>query len=242
MVNVNRSPSEISARRMAGAALAAFAILMMLAFWFVGRPLVRFASEPERFRQWVDMNGAWGRLAFVGMMALQIFVAIIPGEPLEIGAGYAFGALEGTMLCLLGAVAGSAVVFMMVRRFGTKMVEAFFPREKIRKLKFVQNARQLELLVFLLMFIPGTPKDMIAYFVGLTRMKLRTWILINATARIPSIITSTLGGDALGTGNYEFAGIVFAVTILISLIGVVIYRRMSHGDGGGEHESRRNSD
>ena len=52
MVNVNRSPSEISARRMAGAALAAFAILMMLAFWFVGRPLVRFASEPERFRQW----------------------------------------------------------------------------------------------------------------------------------------------------------------------------------------------
>ena len=39
----------------------------------------------------------WGRVAFIGMVIFQIIVACIPGEPLEIGAGYAFGALEGTI-------------------------------------------------------------------------------------------------------------------------------------------------
>ena len=70
-------------------------------FWFVGRPMLEFVSQPEQFRAWVDSHGVWGRLAFLGMMMFQVFVAIIPGEPLEIGAGYAFGAVEGTLLCVL---------------------------------------------------------------------------------------------------------------------------------------------
>ena len=73
-----------------GVALAA----MGLVFWFVGKPMLQFVSQPDRFRDWVDTHGIWGRLAFLGMMMLQVFVAIIPGEPLEIGAGYAFGILE----------------------------------------------------------------------------------------------------------------------------------------------------
>ena len=79
-------------------------VFMGLLCWFVGRPMIRFVSEPEKFRLWVDEHGIWGRLAFIGMVIFQIIVAIIPGEPLEIGAGYAFGAVEGTILCLIGAV------------------------------------------------------------------------------------------------------------------------------------------
>ena len=77
-------------------------VFMGLLCWFVGRPMIRFVSEPEKFRLWVDEHGIWGRLAFIGMVIFQIIVAIIPGEPLEIGAGYAFGAVEGTILCGAG--------------------------------------------------------------------------------------------------------------------------------------------
>ena len=72
--------------------------------WFVGRPLLKFVSAPEQFRSWVDGHGIYGRLAFIGMMVLQVFIAIIPGEPLESGSGYAFGMWEGTLLCMAGAV------------------------------------------------------------------------------------------------------------------------------------------
>ena len=50
--------------------------------------------------------------------------------------------------------------------------------------------------------------------------------MICSLGRIPSIITSTVGGDALGTKNYWFAVIVFAVTLAISAVGLLIYDRI----------------
>ena len=204
-----------------------FLLLMLAVFYFIGRPLVRYIREPERFRGWVDSHGIMGRLAFICALILQVFFAIIPGEPFEIFAGYAFGIIEGTLLCMLGITFGSILVFLFVRHFGVKAVETFFPREKIDSLKFINNSRKLNILVFIVFLIPGTPKDLLCYFVGLTRMKLSTWILITTVARIPSIITSTIGGDALGLQNYVFAIIVFAATFVISGIGIFVYNRIS---------------
>ena len=208
------------------AAIIGLVVFMGLLCWFVGRPMLRFVSEPEKFRLWVDSHGIWGRLAFIGMVIFQIIVAVIPGEPLEIGAGYAFGAVEGTILCLIGAVLGGAIVVILVRRYGVKLVEVFFSREKIMSLRFMQDSRRLELLVFIVFLIPGTPKDLLCYAVGLTNLRMRDWLLISLVARIPSIITSTIGGNALGEQNYGFAVAVFAVTLTISLCGILIYRHI----------------
>ena len=209
-----------------------FAIIVALIFiaavgYLVGKPMVEFVREPERFRAWVDSSGFVSRVIFVGMVIFQLIIALIPGEPLEMGAGYAFGALEGTILCIIGCVIGSALVFLFVRRFGVKLVEVFFPREKIRSLRFLQDSRRLNLLTFIVFFIPGTPKDLLSYFIGLTDMKLGTWLLITAVARIPSIVTSTVTGDALGLKDYQFALIAFGVTLALSLAGILVYRRLS---------------
>ena len=209
-----------------------FAIVVALLFiaavgYLVGKPMVEFVREPERFRAWVDSSGFVGRVAFVGMVIFQLIIALSPGEPLEMGAGYAFGAVEGTILCIIGCVIGSALVFLFVRRFGVKLVEVFFPREKIRSLRFLQDSRRLDLLTFIVFFIPGTPKDLLSYFIGLTDMKLGTWLFITAVARIPSIVTSTVTGDALGLKDYQFALIAFGVTLALSLAGILVYRRLS---------------
>ena len=209
-----------------------FAIIVALIFiaavgYLVGKPMIEFVREPERFRAWVDSSGFVSRVIFVGMVVFQLIIALIPGEPLEMGAGYAFGAWEGTILCIIGCVIGSALVFLFVRRFGVKLVEVFFPREKIRSLRFLQDSRRLNLLTFIVFFIPGTPKDLLSYFIGLTDMKLGTWLFITAVARIPSIVTSTVTGDALGLKDYQFALIAFGVTLALSLAGILVYRRLS---------------
>ena len=209
-----------------------FAIIVALIFiaavgYLVGKPMVEFVREPERFRAWVDSSGFASRVIFVGMVVFQLIIALIPGEPLEMGAGYAFGAVEGTILCIIGCVIGSALVFLFVRRFGVKLVEVFFPREKIRSLRFLQDSRRLNLLTFIVFFIHGTPKDLLSYFIGLTDMKLGTWLCITAVARIPSIVTSTVTGDALGLKDYQFALIAFGVTLALSLLGILVYRRLS---------------
>ena len=218
--------SEKAKKIIAAASIAVFVLLTAAIAWFVGRPMLKFVSEPEHFRAWVDSGGLMSRVWFLGMQLLQVFVAIIPGEPMEIGAGYAFGAVEGTLLCLAGTTIGSMAVYFFVRRFGVRAVEIFFSKEKIESLRFLRDTRRRNTLVFLLMLIPGTPKDLLSYFVPLTGMGPWTWFWITTVARIPSIVTSTIGGSALGVQNYVFAGVALGVTLLISGVGLLIYRRI----------------
>lgn len=203
-----------------------FVLLSAAVAWLIGKPLLQFVSEPDKFRQWVDSHGLLGPLAFLGMMLLQVFVAVIPGEPLEIGAGYAFGAVEGTILCILGAAIGSTLVFLFVRRFGVRAVEVFISREKIQSLRFLQNTRRVHLFLLVAFLLPGTPKDVLCYVAGLTTLKLGPFILISSICRLPSIVTSTIGGSALGSGQWGMAAIVFAATLVISAIGLWIYKRI----------------
>ena len=207
----------------AWAAIAIFLLLSAAVGWFIGRPLVRFASRPEEFRLWVDGHGLLGMAAYVGMVFLQVVVAVIPGEPLEISGGYAFGALRGSVLCLLGGVLGSVAVFALVRRFGRELVEIFFPREKLEKLIFT---------------VPGTPKDLLCYFAGLTDLSWGKWLLLCTVGRLPSVLTSTIGGSALVVKDYQFAILVFAVTLAVSGVGLLIYRAVCrrHDRKQQEHE------
>ena len=203
-----------------------FILFCVVIGWYIGIPMVRFAEEPEQFRSWVDRSGIWGRLLFVGMVFLQVIVALIPGEPLELAAGYAFGAMEGTVLSMLGIVLGSWVIFIAVRRFGQKLVEVFFPEKDLKQLSFLKNPKKAKALAFILMTIPGTPKDMLSYVAGLTPLSLKDWLTIVVIARIPSLLTSTVSGGAAGEENYLLAGIMLAVTLIFSGVGILYYRKI----------------
>lgn len=218
--------TEKQKKWIAGGGVLLFLLLSGAVFWFAGKPLLRFVSEPERFRIWVDAHGLWGRAAFLGMVLLQILVAVIPGEPLEIAAGYAFGFWEGTLLCVLGTTIGGMLVFSFVRRWGVRVVEIFFPREKIEGLRFLQNEKRVFWTMAVIFLLPGTPKDILSYFAGLTKIKFGHWLLITSLCRLPSVVTSTIGGDALVTGTLPQAALIFAITITLSLTGLAIWRKI----------------
>ncbi len=207
------------------------AILIFLAFMgaltvVIGRPLITFAENPEAFRAWVDASGIWGRVIFVGMVVLQVVVAFIPGEPIELAAGYTFGFVEGSLLTLTGFLLGSWIVFALVRRFGMKLVEVFFHKNKLNEIKFLQNPKKTKVISFLLMLIPGTPKDMLSYFAGMTNLKTLEWLAIVAVGRLPSLLTSTLTGAAAGEENYILTAVSLGVTALLTLAGIWYYRKI----------------
>lgn len=210
------------------AALAGIVTIAVIAYIciYIGIPMMRFVTEPERFRIWVEQHGILGRLVYMLIVFLQVVIALIPGEPVEIAGGYAFGAVEGTLLYLGAAVLGSLTVFLLVRRFGIRLLEIFFSKEKIESLKFLKTNRKRAVLFFFIFMIPGTPKDLLCYYAGLTDMKFAAFLLINIIGRLPALISSTVGGDALGMQSYATAIIVFAVTTLLSLIGYIIYSKI----------------
>ena len=204
--------------------LTLFFLLTVIVALKIGRPMIRFIDDHEKFRAWIDENGLSAKLCFIGMIVLQVIIAIIPGEPLELAAGYAFGSVMGTVMCIIGITIGSVIVFLAVRRFGMKIVCLFFDQEKIDKLKFLHYSKRRNLWIFLIFFIPGTPKDILCYFVGLTDIRLSHWILITSIARLPSVITSTMVAHSAGMQNYTTAIVVLAITVAISLAGMLFYK------------------
>lgn len=208
------------------ASIAVFVVLMALLTIFVGKPLVKYASDPERFKEWIDSYGIGSRIVFVLIVALQVVVAIIPGEPFEIAGGYCFGTFEGLLLVLLGISLGSLIIFGLVGRYQESIVSVFFKEREFKKLAFLKDPMKAKNLAFILNVIPGTPKDLLSYFVGLTPISLKDWLIIVFFGRIPSVITSTLAGECLMRQEYAKTTYVFIATALISLIGLWIYNRI----------------
>ena len=208
-------------------AVGIFLLFCILVGWYIGVPMIRLVREPQMFRDWVDSYGIWGRLLFVGMVVLQVLVAFIPGEPVELAAGYAFGVVEGSLLTMAGFLIGSWMVYALVKRFGVRLVEVFFSRDRIAEFRFLKNPKKAKVLAFILMTIPGTPKDFLSYFAGLTPISTKQWLTIVAISRLPSLLSSTISGAAAGTEKYLLSAVVLTVTLLFSLAGVIYYRQLT---------------
>lgn len=202
----------------------ASAVICVLAL--IGAILLRewFATENiEIIRAFVSEHWFWGTVIFASICAIQVIIALIPGEAVEIAAGLIFGSWQGAIVCLVGIMSGSVIAIMLVRKFGRKFVEALYPREKIDSLPILNDPKKRNATIALLFFIPGTPKDLITYVIGLTEVSIPMYILLTTFARVPSIVMSTFGGDAFAEGQIVKAIIIFAVGAIVSGAGYLIY-------------------
>lgn len=186
--------------------------------------MLQFVSETERIEVWMQLHPYTGPLIYIGMVIFQVVVALVPGEPVEIAGGYVFGAVDGTLLYLIGATIGSLLVFRLVRKFGINLLEMLFGKDKMKELRFFKSSRRSNVLLSLIFIIPGTPKDLLCYYAGLTNIKFKVWFWVCSLGRLPSVVTSMMGGNALETGKYTRAIMVFAITLLLSGVGLLIYR------------------
>ena len=144
-------------------------------------------------------------------------------------------------MSLLASTIGSMLVFRLVRRYGVRLVEVFFSEEKLRAVKFLKTSSKRDFLFLIIFMLPGTPKDLLCYFAGLTDMPAPLWLMICSLGRLPSIVTSTVSGSALGSQNYKLAIVVFAITLLISGVGLFIYDRICKKHAGKESGEEKKS-
>ena len=190
-------------------------------------PVVRNLSTPEgqlEFKNQVASMGVLGYLALFGLQFAQIFLIIIPGEPIEILAGMCYGGIGGLIFITISACIISTIIFFAVRKFGRRFVYSFCSKERIDKIensKLFKNPKKIEFIMLILFMIPGTPKDLIVYIAGLLPLNPLRFILISTFARVPSVVSSTFAGSNLVAGNWKFSVMIYAVTFLI--VGIVIF-------------------
>ena len=190
-------------------------------------PVIRNLSTPEgqiEFKNHVANLGFLGYLALFGLQFAQIFLIILPGEPIEVLAGMCYGGFGGLIFITISVFIITSIVFFAVRKFGRKFVYSFCSKERIDKIensKLFKNPKKIEFIMLILFLIPGTPKDLIVYIAGLLPLKPLRFILISTFARLPSVISSTFAGSSIVAGNWKVSIAIYAVTFLI--VGVIIF-------------------
>lgn len=199
-------------------------VILLLLTFLIGKPILNLANDTEKLKAIIDNNWLLGRLLYITLCIVQVLLALIPSEALEVGGGYIFGYVESTILCLIGISIGSALVIILTKKFGRKFVNLFYSDEKIDSIKIFKNEKRLSGLVFILFLIPGTPKDVMTYVVGLTKLKVSTYLLLTSIARIPSIIISTIAGSMLADDNYHMALLFFTISAVTGIIGFLVYK------------------
>ena len=190
-------------------------------------PVMKNLSTVEgqvAFKQKVESSGVLGLLSLFALEVAQIFLFIIPGEPIEILAGMCYGALWGTVFIMASAGIISTVIFFLVRKLGKKFVY----EKKVKKIensKLFQNPKKIEMIMLILFLLPGTPKDLLVYIAGLLPIKPTRFIVISVLARFPSVISSTLAGANIAVGDWKLGILLYGVIVVAVAILIFIYQK-----------------
>lgn len=201
--------------------------LILVGTFTIGPTLVNAARDPEKLRTELGGNNPRSWLIFIGIQFLQVIFALIPGELIEIAAGYIYGPFLGTVLCLIGVLPATCLIFGLTKLLGRKFTKITLDEKDLKKFSFLNDEKKLTTTFFLLYFFPGTPKDVITYFAGITKIKFLPFLLISVLCRIPSILTSTLAGGALGENKFILTLVIFGVTAVAVLFGWLMFRTIS---------------
>lgn len=190
-------------------------------------PVIKDLSTTEgqlAFKERVSNSGIWGLAALFGLQFAQIFLIILPGEPIEILAGMCYGGIGGLIFITVSAAIITTMIVFLVRKLGRKFVYDFCSEERIKKIensKLFKNTKKIELIMIILFMVPGTPKDLLVYIAGLLPIKPLRFILISTFARLPSVLSSTIAGENILGGDIKMIFIAYALTFAI--VGVVIF-------------------
>lgn len=225
--NQEKNQRRLYSKKVAKIALSTFSVLscVLAAVGFL--VLQTVFADKDVFKAFVEEHYILSAAIMILVCSVQVIIALIPGELVEITAGYAFGTFGGALIALAGITLGSVFVLLLSKRYGRRLVESLYPKEKLDAIPIINEPKKRGALVAILFLIPGTPKDLLTYAVGLTDMSIPLYLAIATAARFPSIIISTIGGDALGDDRFSHAIIAFIISAVVSLVGYLIYLRIS---------------
>lgn len=175
----------------------------------------------DRLVERVQNAGAAGVLILLGMQFLQIVVAFIPGEVVQLAAGLMYGPWLGALIILAGCVISSTIVYKLVHVLGAPFVQGMVSTEHLEKFRAFEESGKLDIVVFILFLIPGMPKDVFTYVVPLTDMPYKKFIALTTVGRVPGVVGSTYAAAGFANGQIVGPIVVLVVLAVIAVLAIV---------------------
>ncbi|HVJ49407.1 TVP38/TMEM64 family protein [Desulfitobacterium sp.] len=199
--------------------LVAFIVLLVYVTMKYAPEITKLLSEPEKFRDLVQSYGYSGIFVFLFFQILQMVIAPIPGEVIQIAGGYIYGVWLGTLYLAIGAIVGTVVVFYGSRLIGYPLVKVFVSQDKLTRLNFLMKSQKADIVMFVLFLLPGLPKDILSYIAGLTPVKPLRFFTLTTVARFPALFVSVYIGTNLQTKNYLLVTVLSTIAVLLFSVG-----------------------
>lgn len=191
-----------------------------------GAEILAIIASKEAVGHWLESWGPLAPLAYMGLQILQIVIFVIPGEVVQIAAGYFFGVGPGFLYAIAGAAAGTVICYGAARVLGMAFVTRLFGEDKTRSFEGFLSTPRAMVAFFLLFLIPGIPKDMLCYVGGLSRVRLPVFLGLSLLGRTPALLASIVAGDAAASGNWPLVvGIGIAAALAVTL-GIAFRKRL----------------
>lgn len=195
-------------------------IAMIWATIKYGPYITHLVANPDQLKALLSSYGSISILIFMGLQVLQVIIAAIPGDLVQIAGGFVYGTWLGTLYSIIGITIGSVAAFYISRALGLSLLRIFVSKENLEKFSFLINNPKSKVVMFILLLIPGIPKDIFSYIAGITPMNPLTFFILSTTARLPSLLMTCYIGSNMQQGNYVTAAIVTAIACLLFIAGI----------------------
>lgn len=177
-------------------------------------------GDQAQIRDYLMGYGAWAPGVSVVLLVVQAVIVGVPASLVMFANGVAFGTSQGTVINILGRMAGAAITFGVARMLGKGAVEML-----VGKLTHTHKferwmQRRGGLAVFATRAVPGMPSDMLSYVAGLTNVSWRTYLIATLFGFLPqSIVFAWFGAEA----TEWFWLIMMSGTILTGVLAVTAF-------------------
>ena len=163
--------------------------------------LVRLYSDKHFLKETLHGWGILAPLIFIALQALQVIMALIPGDITGLLGGFLFGEWLGLFYSTIGLTLGSVAAFGVGRWLGAYYVRTLVSQQTWDKMGFIIEAEGT-ILCFIIFLIPGLPKDMVCYLFGMSPMPLWVFTLVSTLGRFPGTWVLSAQGAHTASGDY----------------------------------------
>ena len=217
---MNQRPDTTQARRLPARAQWLIGIGLLVGLVAVvaalGPEIMEAMRSPDTLAAAIRNAGAPGALFMVGLQALQVIIAPIPGQMVNFAAGYIYGFSIGTALSWLGTILGAALAMVLARFLGRPLVERLVSPSFLARADALMAEKGLGFF-FLAFLIPLLPDDAICLVAGLTSLPLSALLLAAAVGRLPALAVSVWVGANAGVmpPSLLVTGTIASVVLLV---------------------------
>ena len=176
-------------------------------------------------------NLGWvGPLVMIGLIAVEVIIAPLPGGWLALATGYIFGSLPGFIYAYSGNVLGAIVAFTLARYFGQPFLRKF-----VSDIKYEHYSQKLNRSSFglaLLYAIPLFPIDVISLLLGVSGIPRRRFLLIMTLGFIPNMAIMNFVGGSIAMPEYRYIMLALVAGVIVYFVWRTANDRISPRDPG----------